>query len=288
MIETVAISSPGDMGHLVAKVLIDHGMPVICCLEGRSQRSRKRAAVAGIEGVPSLAEVAGRADLFLSILPPADARRMAEEITATGETILYVDCNAVSPKTAVAIGETVAAAGNHFVDAGIVGPPPSESGVTRFYTSGEHVNEFLALRPYGLDIRPVGDKIGQASGLKMCYASQTKGRYAIFIESLVAARRLGCYDVFVDELKLSQSATYADTENMVPRIPAKAGRWIAEMGEIAATFGEVGMTERLFHGVADMYAAIDRADPDAPQGIGLEQLITRLADTMPQPGTKAG
>ena len=79
----------------------------------------------------------------------------------------------------------------------------------------------------------------------MCYASQTKGRYAIFIESLVAAT-LGLYDLLVEELKSSQAATYADIEKMVPGIPLKAGRWIAEMEEIAATFGEVGMTQRIF------------------------------------------
>ena len=277
MAPTVGISSPGEMGHAVARVLVDNGLPVIACLEGRSERSRQRAASAGIEAVPTLAEVARRADLFLSILPPAHAREMARQVAATGEPITYVDCNAVSPATAAAIGATAEAAGLTFIDAGIVGPPPLKEGTTRFYASGARVEEFAELSRYGLDVRVVGGEIGQASGLKMCYASQTKGRYAIFIESLVAARRLGCYDLLVEELKLSQAATLADTEKSVPNIPSKAGRWIAEMEEIAATFAEAGMTDRLFHGVADMYRAIDGADPDALSGVELEQLIARLA-----------
>ena len=114
----------------------------------------------------------------------------------------------------------------------------------------------------------------------MCYASQTKGRYAIFIESLVAAQRLGFYDLLVEELKSSQAATYADIEKMIPGIPLKAGRWIAEMEEIAATFGEVGMTQRIFRGVADLYRAIDGADPETLDGAALEQLIARLASKM--------
>ena len=280
MVETVGISSPGEMGHAVAKVLVDRGLPVIACLEGRSERSRERAASAGIEAVPTLADVARRAGIFLSILPPAHAREMARQVAATGETITYVDCNAVSPATAAAIGATAEAAGLTFIDAGIVGPPPLKEGTTRFYASGERVEEFEELSRYGLDVRVVGGEIGQASGLKMCYASQTKGRYAIFIESLVAARRLGCYDLLVEELKMSQAATLADTEKSVPNIPSKAGRWIAEMEEIAATFAEAGMTDRLFHGVADMYRAIDGADPDALSGVELEQLIARLARDM--------
>ena len=277
MVETVGISSPGEMGHAVAKVLVDGGLPAIACLEGRSERSLARADTAGIEAVPTLAEVARRAGIFLSILPPAHAREMARRVAATGETITYVDCNAVSPATAVAIGATAEAAGLTFIDAGIVGPPPLKEGTTRFYASGERVEEFAELSRYGLDVRVVGGEIGQASGLKMCYASQTKGRYAIFIESLVAARRLGCYDLLVEELKMSQAATLADTEKSVPNIPSKAGRWIAEMEEIAATFAETGMTDRLFHGVADMYRAIDGADPDALSGVELEELIARLA-----------
>ncbi|MCY3759733.1 MAG: DUF1932 domain-containing protein [Gemmatimonadetes bacterium] len=280
MVETVGISSPGEMGHAVAKVLVDRGLPVIACLEGRSERSRERAASAGIEAVPTLADVARRAGIFLSILPPAHAREMARQVAATGETITYVDCNAVSPATAAAIGATAEAAGLTFIDAGIVGPPPLKEGTTRFYASGERVEEFEELSRYGLDVRVVGGEIGQASGLKMCYASQTKGRYAIFIESLVAAQRLGCYDLLVEELKMSQAATLADTEKSVPNIPSKAGRWIAEMEEIAATFAEAGMTDRLFHGVADMYRAIDGADPDALSGVELEQLIARLARDM--------
>ena len=280
MIGTVGISSPGEMGHAVARVLVDRGLPVIACLEGRSERSRERAAAAGIEAVPTLAGVARRAGIFLSILPPAHAREMARQVAATGESITYVDCNAVSPATAVAIGATAAAAGLPFIDAGIVGPPPLKEGTTRFYASGERVEEFAALSRYGLDVRVVGEEIGQASGLKMCYASQTKGRYAIFIESLVAARRLGCYDLLVEELKLSQAATWADTGKSVPNIPGKAGRWIAEMEEIAATFSGAGMTERIFLGVADMYRAVDGAGPDDLDGLEIEKLIARLARDM--------
>ena len=158
MIKTVGISSPGEMGHAVAKVLIDRGMPVIACLAGRSERSRQRANVAGIEAVPTLAGVAQRADLFLSILPPEHASAMARQIAATGESLTYVDCNAISPNTAIAIGDLAAAAGLTFVDAGIIGPPPLKAGITRFYASSEHVDEFAALSQYGLDIRVVGSE----------------------------------------------------------------------------------------------------------------------------------
>ena len=280
MITPVGISSFGEMGHRVAKALIDHDMPVIGCLEGRSERSQKRARAAGIESVENLNDVVQQADLFLSILPPVHALEMARKIAATGENVTYVDCNAVSPHTAIEIGDTLGNCGIDFIDAGIIGPPPTKQGVTRFYASGEHVDKFVLLSQYGLDIRILGNEIGQASGFKMCYASQTKGRYAIFIESLVAAYRLGCYHQLIDELKLSQHTVYTDIKNTVPGIPAKSNRWIVEMEKIAESFGAVGMTREIFYGVADMYRAITGVHLSEPNNLNLEELIAHLAKEM--------
>ena len=64
------------------------------------------------------------------------------------------------------------ATGSRAVDAGIIGGPPrSANSGTRFYTSGTHAAEFMRLNDYGLDVREAGAEIGQASGLKMCYAA---------------------------------------------------------------------------------------------------------------------
>ena len=38
-VKTIAIQSPGDMGHAVGKVLRENGFDVITCLAGRSQRT---------------------------------------------------------------------------------------------------------------------------------------------------------------------------------------------------------------------------------------------------------
>ena len=56
-IETVAILSPGDMGHAVGRALREHGLSVISHLEGRSERTRELAGLAGIADVASLEEL---------------------------------------------------------------------------------------------------------------------------------------------------------------------------------------------------------------------------------------
>lgn len=47
-IRTVGLLSPGEMGSVVARVLIEHGMPVVTCLDGRGERTWERARSAGI------------------------------------------------------------------------------------------------------------------------------------------------------------------------------------------------------------------------------------------------
>ncbi len=289
MAKTVGLLSPGEMGKVVGQVLIEHGMSVVTCLEGRSERTAVRAREVGIECVSTYGDLVADADILLSILVPAEApsaaSAVASEICPAQLDLLYVDCNAIAPTTTCRIGQIITAAGGRFADAGIIGPPPRAEGLTRFYASGEHAADFAALGDYGLDVRVIGDEIGQASSLKMCYAASTKGRFAIFLELLAAVRKMGLYDALIAELGLSQPAVLADMERMLPGIPPKSGRWIGEMEEIATTFGDLGMTAEIFHGVADIYRFVSGAhrggDPMSDENVGLEGLVAGLSDRLP-------
>ena len=76
-LETVAILSPGDMGHTVGRVLVEHGLRVITCLKERSQRTRSLAESAGILDVPTFQALVSEADIILSILVPSRAEKVA-------------------------------------------------------------------------------------------------------------------------------------------------------------------------------------------------------------------
>jgi hypothetical protein len=39
-------------------------------------------------------------------------------------------------------------------------------------------------------------------------------------------------------------------------MPPKAYRWVPEMQEIAKTFGELGLTRRIFEGATDIYTLV--------------------------------
>ncbi len=267
-IETVGINSPGEMGQAVGKVLRANGARVIAALEGRSGRTRGLAADAGIEDVGTLEALVEAADVVLSILVPAaaveSAGQVAAAIRATGADTLYAECNAISPEATARAGAAIGEAGGRFVDASIIGPPPHKPGQTRIYASGEHGEDFAGLNGLGLDVRVVGPEIGQASGIKMCYAGLTKGLQAMAAEVFIAARMMNLTEPFLNELKTSQEMLLGWIGRAVPAMPPKARRFVGEMEEIAATYEALGLTPRIELGAADMYRAI------APTRLGRE------------------
>ena len=256
---TVAILSPGDMGHGIGRVLREGGARVITCLRERSQRTRSLAELAGIEDVADLDAVTQQADIILSIMVPGKAVALAVELAAalerTAAQPVIVDCNPIAPATARRIAATIEEHGGLFVDAGIVGVPPVDATHgPRLYVSGHNARDLLVLRDFGIDVRVVGDQVGQASGLKMCYASVTKGFTALATIQQTAALALGLSEHLNRELALSNPAVLAWMEAMVPSMPPKAYRWVGEMEEIAATFDALGLPPRMMLGAADLYA----------------------------------
>ena len=296
-IATVGLLSPGDMGHSIGGVLRANGLRVLTHLGGRSERTRVLAHKAGIDDTPSLEALVREADVLLGVLVPSRASEMAQAVAAaieaTGADLLYVDCNAIAPQTVRQIGETIAAAGGRFADVGIIGPPPRDGGATRFYASGPGAAEFAALGDYWLDVRVIGDQIGQASGLKMCYAALTKGLTALGTELLLAARLLGIEDVLRAEQRESNPVVLAALERSVPSMPPKAHRWVGEMEEIAACFADLGLTPNILLGAADVYhlvadTAIGRESPETRDpGRDLDGVIAALARALASPATAA-
>jgi 3-hydroxyisobutyrate dehydrogenase-like beta-hydroxyacid dehydrogenase len=256
-LKTIGLLSPGDMGSVVAKVLQSHGLRVTTCLKGRSERTRMLAHEAQIEAVSTYEDLVSASDMLLSIVVPESAldtaRLVADAMRNAGQKTTYVDCNAIAPGTVKAVAEVITAAGSRFIDAGIIGPPPRQPGVTRFYASGPEVEIFTELSKYGLDIRPLGCDIGLASGLKMCYAALTKGMTAIATELLVTAHTMGLYEPLLAEWQISQKDHYRTIERQLPVMPTKAPRWISEMQEIAKTFGDIGLTPKIHQGAAEVY-----------------------------------
>ena len=260
-VKTVAIQSPGDMGHAVGKVLGENGLDVITCLAGRSQRTKKLAEEGNFRIVETMDDLVNEADLILSILVPGRAKELvnevAESLNRTGATTYFADCNAVSPDTAKEISKTINAAGGTFIDGGIIGTAPTKGDTPRFYVSGPNADVVAVLDGKGIIVKVVGPDVGQASGIKMCYAALTKGTHTLQVALLTAAQKMGLTEQLKEEFAFSQEGALAAMESGISRLPANAHRWIGEMEEISSTFASLGVTPHFHMGAADVYKLLN-------------------------------
>ncbi len=258
-LKTVAIISPGDMGHAVGRMLGLHGLEVITCLANRSERTKQLAAKGGIRDYPTMAEMLERADIVLSIVPPGLAAQaageVAESMSNSGFCPPYADCNAVSPEMAKAMAKRISDAGADFIDGGILGPPPNETrNSTRFYFSGAQAGLLSELDGKGIIVRQLGPEIGRASGIKMCYAALTKGTHALQTAVITLAEALGLTEEVTHEFQTSQEASYKQITSSAPRLPVVAWRYIDEMKQIAQTFEAAGVTPKFHEGAVAVYS----------------------------------
>jgi L-threonate 2-dehydrogenase len=255
----VAVIAPGMMGAAVGKRLVDNGVKVLTSLTGRSEETATRAKAARMAAAGD--EEIAASDFILSILPPGDAVALAERfqpaLKASNAKPVYVDCNAINPKTVDRVAAVIAPTDCPFVDSGIIGSPPKPGDAgPRFYASGPAAPRFATLRQYGLDVRVLDGAMSAASALKMSYAGITKGTQAIGAAMMLAATRAGSADALFAELSSSQKEMFAWFKRGLALMPPKAYRWVAEMHEIAGFVGEDPTAHELYEGAAHFYERI--------------------------------
>ena len=283
-LDKVAILSPGAMGHAVGRVLAEHGVDIMTCLAGRSERTHRLASAAGFKEMPTLEDLVCEADLVLSILVPVDAEaiayQLASALKATGTQPYIADCNAISPMRSAKIETIIQSAGGRFIDASIIGPPPGQGAPPRFYVSGTHAAVMLPLDGKGIAVKSLGEITGRASGIKMCYAALTKGTSTLQVALLTAAESMGLTEELRQELAYSQAATLQSMESTIPRLPSNAHRWVGEMEEIASTFAKVGVTSHFHLGAAAIYRLLQATSfaNESPETIDPDRTLTRTIE----------
>ena len=254
---TIGIVSMGDMGHAIARTLREGGHRVLAALDGRSERTYALATKADIEDVGSLNTMISQVDLILSIMPPVAAPEFANsaalEMRNSGTTPVFIDCNAVAPRTVQHIAETIMQSGGTFIDGSIIGAPPGRRTPTRLYVSGPDAEVLASLARPDLEIRPLGSEIGTASGIKMFYAALTKGTMSLDTLVLLGAQQMGLSVPLIREFSESQPHALERMRGSVPWLAADAERWVGEMEEIAKTFADAGLTDQMHLGAANIF-----------------------------------
>lgn len=275
--ERIGVLYPGEMGISLAVAAQKGGNDVSWASEGRSVQTRERAAKFGLRDAETLAKLCDTCEIIVSVCPPHAAEDVARQVLAHAFTGLYLDANAISPQRAVHIGEVMAKAGATCIDGGIIGGPAWTPGTTWLYLAGPCADRAAACFAAGpLETRVLGEAIGKASALKMCYAAYSKGTTALLCAALAAAEHLGVRHELQERWAHDERE---GAEKMGARrlrsVPDKAWRFVGEMEEIAATFHAAGVPEG-FHTAAEQVYRRLAHFRDAPAPPALEDVLAAL------------
>ncbi|MGC9517494.1 MAG: NAD(P)-binding domain-containing protein [Methanomicrobiales archaeon] len=197
----------GEVSSTLAKGLLDEGLEVSTCIVGRSSRTVIMAEKTGVNLLNSNNELADESDILISAAVPSQAEDVAKDIGKNFKGI-YVDLNNVSPQT---VRNCLKYFNNsRLVDASIIGS--IRQGLkTLIIASGSHADEFAKLNDYGMNIKVIGDKVGQASTIKLLRSSFTKGISAILFETLFSAYKMGLDEEVLDYISITEGPNFKDS-----------------------------------------------------------------------------
>ncbi|RDW77510.1 hypothetical protein BP6252_05563 [Coleophoma cylindrospora] len=269
---TIAILSFGEMGMGIAALLTKFLYRIVTNLDGRSAKTKARALAIGVEDLP-LEKVLSEASIFISIVPPAEALPLAQKTAAAfqwlpcseKQDLTYLDLNAISPGLARQVGQAIIGAGMTFIDGAIIGFPPKELEDKTWFrpaitTSGPQLDDqkspFTTQLVSLLNVRHVGDEIGAASGLKMCFGAIYKGQAAVATQAYTTAQSLGVLPALRSHLAEYFPTSTPIIESSMVGSQRKAYRWIKEMEEVEDTFAEAGWSRDLFRGVSNVFRVV--------------------------------
>ncbi|MGD9804731.1 MAG: NAD(P)-binding domain-containing protein [Hyphomicrobiaceae bacterium] len=261
----IGVLGLGSMGAGVAGDLKASGFDVVSTAEGRSGRSRERAAGAGVRLLNDLRAVVGEADTFLSIVPADQAEPLAEAVAGLlgGKALHYIDCNSITPAKTARIAKAVSAAGAIYSDGGIIGPPPGGKVKTRLYVSGPDADVLSNLQSDNMPVIRLGDGITQATEMKVLFSAANKGAVALIANVMAAAAKVGLADRVAGELDSVKPGLMAVLRSAAPDLDEKALRWAIEMDDLAQGLEDL-----------DAHPGYHRASADS-----YRRLAANLADT---------
>ena len=267
----VGILHPGAMGAVLAG---QASTPVLWASDSRSWETRERATEYGLVDTRSIPDLVAASDLLVSVCPPHAAFDVAAQVQRLGFEGIYVDANAIAPASV----REIATRFDRFVDGGIVGPPPTEPGLTRLYLAGPDAAVVAALwGGSNVDVRILNGVAGSASALKAAYAGWTKGSAALLLAVRAYAEANDLGDEIMAEWETSIPGLAGRADATAGRIGRKAWRFEGEMSEIAAAMEDVGLPGGFHEGAREVYQRLSDLKDVEEQSV--EDVNRRLLGT---------
>ena len=231
----------GEVAYTLSKKLLQNNVEVITSTKERSEKTKDLAIDSGVKIINSYEEVAKLSDILISSTSPKTALAIAKNYgVRTNGT--FMDLNNISPETTKKIANFFneknlnsdfkdrATAGN-FVDGAIVGKVSSNNST--ILVSGENSDKIATLNSYGLKVKVISEKIGDASTIKMLRSIYTKGLTALIQEAFQAAEHLSLSNELFETIAMSEGEKfYFQSKSRLNNLATSKSRKFQEMDEV--------------------------------------------------------
>ena len=247
----IALIGFGEVGGIFGHDLASAGFEVttfdiLLMAEPSRSTMLAKAKSANVRACNDVQEALVGADLVISAVTASSAAEVARNVAPfllDGQ--IYLDINSVSPDTKLSIARILGDSPATFVEAAVMAPvSPERLKVPMLLGGKESAPVAEGLGAIGMNVKPISDRIGVASAIKMCRSIIIKGLEAITLESMFTARRYGAEE----HVLASLAATYpsmgwdgALPDYLISRVAEHGRRRAAEMREAARAVVDAGL-----------------------------------------------
>jgi 3-hydroxyisobutyrate dehydrogenase-like beta-hydroxyacid dehydrogenase len=248
---TVGFIGFGELGATLAGALAGPGGHDVHAWSRPRADSEAAAALtarieaAGATQAGSLEAVLDGADLVLSVLPGSASEELAERALALLPAgACFADLATAPPEAKERAAARAAEREVLYVDGAVLGTVAAsgpELPVAAAGSGAERLRELTAAT--GMAVEPIGADAGTAARLKLVRSVYMKGRDALVLETMLAARRLGVEDAVARSIAgPGEQVPFTElSERVLRALAVHAGRRAEELASSAALVRELGI-----------------------------------------------
>ena len=248
---TVAFLGFGELGSTLAGALRGRGNLSVRAWSRTPRDERADEALdarlrrSGTERANSIEEALAGAHAVLAVVPGAAAEELARRCTPhLGSQSIYADLSAAAPAVKLAAAERVTARGALYADVAVLGTVAASGAAVPLLASGSGSETLRALvEPAGLRVTVLEAPAGDATLVKLLRSVYMKGRDALVLEMMVAARHHGLEGVVAESIAGpgEEVAFPALAERLLSALAVHAERRAHELRSAGAVLRDSGV-----------------------------------------------
>ncbi len=287
----------GEVGRIFAAGLAARGVDDLAVWDlkfanpAQQAEPLAHAQAAGVHAADSVAALCAGRQLIVSAVTASNTLAVAEAVAPhIAPGAFFLDLNSASPGTKQQAAQCIEARGGRYVEAGVMTSVPPYGMAVPMLLGGPHASALApVLQAWGMDAKPVSDRLGVASAIKMCRSVMIKGLEALVIESYATARHYGVEDHVLPTLAETFPSIdwHQQGRYFFSRVVQHGQRRAEEMRESARTVGEAGMAPLMTSAIANKQqwvADLARAGvfADLPKDARWQDYADRVLDSAPK------